>query len=169
VGKVDAPLLPIIAFAAIVLLLLHPRVFRPLAAALVRRLGGRELPPLPLGTLLGLIVFYSFTWLGGGFGLFLLVRAVDRAPPATTIAFMGGVSAIGAIVAVLAVFAPSGLGPREASRYGLLLAVTVPGAALGATALNRLAITIVEVLLLLLGRSVIRALKTKPHAVTQTD
>ncbi len=56
---------------------------------------------------------------------------------------------MGAIVAVLAVFAPSGLGVREASMYGLLLAVVSEAVALGATVLNRLAITAVEAALLL--------------------
>ena len=51
---------------------------------------------------------------------------------------------------MLAVFAPSGLGVREGATYGLLLAVVSPAAALGAVVLNRLAITLVEALLLLL-------------------
>ena len=55
---------------------------------------------------------------------------------------------MGAIVAVLVVFAPSGLGVREASMYGLLVLIVPSGAALGVTVLNRLAITIVEALLL---------------------
>ena len=67
-----------------------------------------------------------------------------NAPGPESIVFLGGVAAVGAIVAVLAVFAPSGLGPREASMYGLMLAITTQGAALGATVLNRVAITIVE-------------------------
>ena len=74
--------------------------------------------------------------------LFFIVRSVGGDPPFSSIAFLGGVSAVGAIVAVLAVFAPSGLGPREATMYGLLLAVTSNGAALAATALNRIAITL---------------------------
>jgi uncharacterized membrane protein YbhN (UPF0104 family) len=48
-------------------------------------------------------------------------------------------------VAVLAVFAPSGLGVREAAMYGLLIAVMSRTTALGATILNRLAITVVEI------------------------
>jgi uncharacterized membrane protein YbhN (UPF0104 family) len=59
-------------------------------------------------------------------------------------------------VAVLAVFAPSGLGPREATMYGLMLAATSQGAALGATVLNRVAITVVELLLLVVGGFVLR-------------
>jgi len=49
------------------------------------------------------------------------------------------------------VFLPSGLGAREASMYGLLLAVTSSGPALGVTLLNRLAITLVELLLFGVG------------------
>jgi uncharacterized membrane protein YbhN (UPF0104 family) len=52
---------------------------------------------------------------------------------------------------VLAVFAPSGIGAREASMYGLLLAVTTSGAALGVTLINRLAITLVELVLFAVG------------------
>ena len=51
-------------------------------------------------------------------------------------------------MAVLTVFAPSGLGVREASMYGLLVVVVPASAALGATVLNRLAITLVEAALL---------------------
>jgi uncharacterized membrane protein YbhN (UPF0104 family) len=69
----------------------------------------------------------------------------------TAIPFLGGTAAVGAIVSVLTVFAPSGLGVREASMYGLLLAVVSDGVALGATVLNRLAITLVEAVLLLAG------------------
>jgi len=81
----------------------------------------------------------------------LMLRSVGAHPEAASIVFLCGVSAVGAIVAVLVVFAPSGLGVREASMYGLMLAVATPGQALGAVALNRLALTAVELLLLLVG------------------
>ena len=103
-----------------------------------------------------LLVFYSGTWVIGGAALWLLLRSVGAHPAPQTIVFLGGVSAVGAIVAVLAVFAPSGLGPREATMYGLLLAVTSQGAALGATVLNRVAITLVEFLLLVVGGFILR-------------
>jgi hypothetical protein len=41
--------------------------------------------------------------------------------------------------------------------YGLLLAVATPGQALGAVALNRLALTAVELLLLLVGGLFLRS------------
>ncbi len=156
VKGVDAPLLPLLAFGAVVAILIHPRIFQPLATRILRRFGCSEVPPLRSATLVGLLVYYAFTWLVGGAALFFLVRAVGGDPDPATIPFLGGTSAVGAIVAVLSIFAPSGLGPREASMYGLLLAVTSQGAALGATVLNRVAITIVEVGLLVVGGIVFR-------------
>ena len=151
VESVDAPLLPLIAFAVTVALLIHPRIVGALARIVFRRFGGAEPPPLRWATLLGLLVFYAGTWLVGGAALFFLLRSVGTAPDLATIPFLGGTAAVGAIVAVLSIIAPSGLGVREASMYGLLLAVTVEGAALGVTLLNRIAITLVEALLLLVG------------------
>ena len=87
----------------------------------------------------------------------MLLRSVGAHPEPATIVFLGGTAAVGAIVAVLFVFAPSGLGPREASMYGLLLAVATPGQALGAVALNRIALTVVEVVLLLVGGLFLRS------------
>jgi uncharacterized membrane protein YbhN (UPF0104 family) len=98
-----------------------------------------------------LLVYYCATWLVGGLGLWFLLRSLDAAPAFSTIPFLGGVSAVGAIVAVLAVFTPSGLGLREASMYGLLLAVADKGPALGVTVLNRLVITVVELALFGVG------------------
>ena len=103
-----------------------------------------------------LVVFYSFTWIVGGLGLWFMLRAVGADPGILSIIFLGGVSAVGAIVAVLSFFAPSGLGPREASMYGLMLGVAGEGAALGATVLNRVAITLVEVMLLVVGGLLLR-------------
>jgi hypothetical protein len=103
-----------------------------------------------------LLLFYCGTWVIGGTALWLLLRAVGAHPGAESIVFLGGVAAVGAIVAVLAFFAPSGLGPREATMYGLMLAITSTGAALGATVLNRVAITVVELLLLVVGGFVLR-------------
>jgi uncharacterized membrane protein YbhN (UPF0104 family) len=79
------------------------------------------------------------------------------------------VAAVGAIVAVLAVFAPSGLGPREASMYGLMLAIVPQGAALGATLLNRVAITVVEVLLFVLGGLILRKTEGETESVVLRD
>ena len=151
VSDTDAPLWPLLAFATVLVVLLHPRIFRPLARRVLKPFGASELPPIQHTTLLGLIAYYSVTWVFGGLSILYLVRSVGGDVDYSAVPYLGGVGAVGAIVAVLSVIAPSGLGVREASMYGLLLAVTTNGVALGATVLNRIAITLVEAALLLVG------------------
>jgi uncharacterized membrane protein YbhN (UPF0104 family) len=156
IGGADVPLIPVAAFAVVVGILLYPPVFGRVATRLLRPFGADEVAPLPTRTTFELMGFYALTWPLGGAALFFMLRSVGGDPSVSSIPYLGGVSAVGAIVAVLAVFAPSGLGVREASMYGLLLAVVGEAVALGATVLNRLAITLVEaglVLVLLLRRS----------------
>ena len=156
VKNVDAPVIPLVLFALTCLAILHPRIFRPVSTRLLRRFGLAPLEPLPFFTMAALLGFYCCTWLIGGLGLYFLIRSLAPAPPLTTIPFLGGTAAIGAIVAVLAIFAPSGLGVREASMYALLIAVTSHSTALGATILNRLTITVVELALFLAGIAIWR-------------
>jgi glycosyltransferase 2 family protein len=151
IGGADAPLVPLILFTAVVTIALQPRVFRWLATRVFRPFGGVELPKLPYRVLLGLLVFYAFSWIVGGAAFLFLIRALGGDAGADTIVFLGGTAAVGAIVAVLSIIAPSGLGVREASMYGLVLTVAPNGVALGAVVLNRIAITVVEGLLLLVG------------------
>jgi uncharacterized membrane protein YbhN (UPF0104 family) len=151
IGGADAPLVPLILFTAVVIVALHPRVFHWLAARVFRPFGGVDMPELPYRVLLGLLVFYAFSWVVGGAAFLFLVRALGGDAGVDTIVFLGGTAAVGAIVAVLSIIAPSGLGVREASMYGLVLAIAPSGVALGAVVLNRIAITVVEGLLLLVG------------------
>jgi glycosyltransferase 2 family protein len=157
----DAPLWPVVLFGIGIATLLHPRVFPVAARVVFRPFGGSEPPALPWRTMLGLLAFYSVSWVVGGVALMFLIRSVGGDVGLEMSAFLGGTAAVGAIVAVLSVLAPSGLGVREASMYGLLLAVASPGVALSATVLNRLAITVVEAALL--GAAVV-AWRLRPSA-----
>ena len=150
VESVEIPIWPLVAFAICVLFLLHPRVFAPAATRLFKPFGGSAIRPLPWRVAVALLLWYSFTWLVGGLALFFLLRSVGNVDP-VSIAYLGGASCVGAIVAVLAVFAPSGLGVREGAMYTALTAITTSSVALATVALNRVAITLVEALLLGIG------------------
>ena len=151
IGGADAPLFPLAMFMVVVVVLLHPRVFAWVAQRVFRPFGGIELPQLRYRVLLGLIVFYSASWVVGGAAFLFLIRAVGGTAGVEAIVFLGGTAAVGAIVAVLSVIAPSGLGVREGAMYGLVLAVESGAVALGAVVLNRVAITVVEAALLVAG------------------
>ena len=163
VRGVNAPLPWLILFALLLASLLHPRIFRPLSRRVMKPFGADAIEPLPFPVTIALLLFYCGTWLIGGLGLWFLLRSLDASPAWSTIPFLGGVSAVGAIVAVLAIFTPSGLGVREASMYGLLLAITSAGPALGATLLNRLVITLVEVALFAVGLASWRSNREVPQ------
>jgi uncharacterized membrane protein YbhN (UPF0104 family) len=166
VDDVNAPLAPLIVFGAVLAILVQPRVFRPLAHWVLRKVGyTKELPNIRTHTLTMLLVFYAGTWVLGGFALWLLLRSVGAHPEVSSIVYLGGVAAVGAIVAVVFVFAPSGIGVREASMYGLLLAVATPGQALGAVALNRVALTLVELIVLFVGGIALRGFEQRAEAV----
>jgi glycosyltransferase 2 family protein len=163
VDEVNAPLAPLIAFGGVLAILVQPRVFRPLAGWVLHKFGyTKDLPNMRGRTITALLVFYAGTWVLGGFALWLTLRSVGAHPEAASIVYLGGVAAVGAIVAVIFIFAPSGLGPREASMYGLMLAVATPGQALGAVALNRIALTMVELLVLFVGGLLLRGAEREP-------
>jgi len=145
VRHVDAPVIPLVLFGLLCAALLHPRILGPLLARILRPFGVRSLAPLPFPLMVALLVFYCLTWLVGGVAVLFMIRSLGEDPGVAVIPFLGGASAVGAIVAVLAFITPSGLGVREAAMYGLLIAVTSDSTALGTTILNRLAITVVEV------------------------
>jgi uncharacterized membrane protein YbhN (UPF0104 family) len=143
----DPPVWWLAGLAVLLAVLLHPRVFRPAAGRIARLLGGGEVPAVSQRLMLALVAYYSATWLLAGTGLYFLAASVGNPHP-SDIPYLGGVSAVGAIVTVLVVIAPSGLGAREGAMYGLLVAVLSPPAALSTVVLNRFAITVVEVALL---------------------
>jgi uncharacterized membrane protein YbhN (UPF0104 family) len=166
VGFSSAPVLPLLLLALVAVVGLHPKIFTRGIRRVLRPFGGGDIPPLPYTTLLGLLAYYCFTWLVGGAAIFFLLRSVGDDPSVADVPYLGGVAAVSAIVAFLSLVTPSGLGVREASMYGLLLAVTTKGVALGVTVLNRLTITIVEAGLLLVGAL---ALRFSPPPELETD
>jgi uncharacterized membrane protein YbhN (UPF0104 family) len=151
VGESGTDLVPVLAFGVLIAVLLHPRIFSWLAKRILKPFGGTPPPPLRWRTMLALLGYYAFTWLVGGAALYFLLRAVGGSPSVTDVVFLGGASAVGAIVAVVVVFAPSGVGVREGAMYGLIQVIAPSGAALGTVVLNRFAITIVEAALLVGG------------------
>ena len=106
VHGVDAPLPLLIAFGLLLAVVMHPRIFRPVSRRILKPFGA-EVEPLPFGLTLGLLLFYCVTWIIGGLALYFLLLSVHANPGVSTVAFLGGTSAVGAIVAVLAVFSPS--------------------------------------------------------------
>jgi len=124
--------------------------------------GARAIAYLVLGGGVGavLVALASVVGLALAYPAGMLVDRYGRKTVIVPATVMAGVSL------VLFVFAPSGIGVREASMYGLLLAVATPGQALGAVALNRVALTLVELLVLVVGGLFLRGVR-EPEPATE--
>lgn len=137
------PFWTVIVFAAVLLFALHPSIYGRVADKMLGRFADGPIPRLPVKVALSVLLYYTVTWLLGGIVLLLLCRSLEHVPVGA-VPYLGGASALGAIVAVLVVLAPSGLGVREGTVYALLLAYVEPSTALVVVALNRILITVVE-------------------------
>jgi len=128
----------------LLLCLLHPRVFVPVADR-VLRLVRRE----PLGAVLGfgrvlaLLCYYVAAWFVGGAGCWALARGVTETGadllPAMTVAF-----AFAYVAGMVAFVFPGGLGIREAVLAGALGGALGAGVALAWAVLLRLLLIAVE-------------------------
>lgn len=154
------PFWTILAFAGLLLVLLHPRIYGAAADRMLKRLGDDPIPRLPWRDAAAVLTFYAVTWLLGGLALRQMALAFGADVPLSAVPYLGGASALGAIVAVLVVIAPSGLGVREGAVYALLLAYVDGPTALVVVALNRLLLTAVEALLLA-GVVVLRRMRAR--------
>jgi glycosyltransferase 2 family protein len=138
----------IVAGAAACLALLHPRIYGAAADRVLRRPGQPPIPRLPTLTALRILVYYAATWLLSGLATAFMVAAVQPISLTDQTVYLAGVSAVGAIVTVIAFFTPSGLGAREGAMYALLIPIVSAPAALVAVALSRIVITLSELVIL---------------------
>lgn len=99
--------------AAIVIL--HPRVFGPLANKALGALGRDPLPEvISLKGIIALIVFYSANWVVVALGIYCVARSVTYIP-FDDILLVGSAQAIGYFAALVTLVAPAGLGVRDAA------------------------------------------------------
>lgn len=134
----------LLALIPLGLLALHPRVFGPASAWLLRRAGREPLPRLiaarPLAGLLG---WYALTAALLGLGVWLLVRSAAGAEAGGP-AFVGLAFLLSFAISMVAIIFPSGLGIREGA-FALALAQNVPGGvAIALSVGGRLVLTLVE-------------------------
>ncbi len=101
-------------------ILLHPAVLRAVVGWSMRLLGIEGDPPyLSPTTAAGLVLYYSLTWLVGGIGFYTFTRALFVDVGASPLAYAGYFAA-SAIVGLLVLFAPGGIGAREGAMLLLM-------------------------------------------------
>ena len=133
--------IPLAALAA-----LHPRVFHPLANALLRRLGRHPLPlSLRFSRVLLFGALYVLSFLVAGLGVYALAAALHPLEASGAAPALAAY-AIGFTFSVLGFFLPAGLGAREAGLAGALALALPPTVALAVAVGVRVVQTAVELL-----------------------
>jgi hypothetical protein len=139
----------VLAVVPLSLIVLHPRVFRPMADWVLDKFGREPLPDvMPLRGVIVMIAFYAFNWVLIGAGVFCVARAVSFIS-FSDILIIGSAQAVGYVAALVTLIAPAGLGVRDAAfAWTVKEAVSGRSFALGSliAIAARAVLTVVEVI-----------------------
>ena len=138
-----------LALIPLALVLLHPRVFGPLANRVLRAFGREPLPGvISLRGVAAVLAFYTLNWGVVAVGLYCVARSVSTIST-SDIAVVGAAQAFGYLAALATLVAPAGLGIRDAA-FAWALKVAVPGNSFAVASLIAIVVrgvlTVVEVL-----------------------
>ena len=131
------------------IVVLHPRVFGPLADRVLRAFGREPLPAvISMRRVLALLAFYLLNWVVIAVGVFCVARSVSDVS-ADEILTVGSAQALGYVAALATLVAPAGLGVRDAV-FAWAVKGAVPGQSFAVGSLIAIAVrgvlTVVEVL-----------------------
>jgi uncharacterized membrane protein YbhN (UPF0104 family) len=131
------------------IVLLHPRVFGPLANRVLRAFGRDPLPEvMSLRGVISVLAFYTLNWGVVALGLFCVARSVSSVS-ADDILVIGSAQAFGYVAALVTLVAPAGLGVRDAA-FAWAVKVAVPGGSFAVGSLIAIVVrgvmTVVEIL-----------------------
>lgn len=148
--------------------LLHPRIFGPLAARVLRLLRRPPLEAtLPFGTLLALLCYAVASWAVAGVGAWTLARAITGIG-AGTLPLVTAAYAAAYVAGMVAFVFPSGIGVREAVLTAALRQELGSGVAMAWALLLRLWVTVLELVFvgLMMG---VEALTRGPRGAREQD
>ncbi len=127
---------------------LHPRVFGPLANRILGAFGRDPLPAtMSLRGVITVLVFYTLNWGVIAVGLYCVARSVSTIST-DDILVVGSAQAFGYVAALATLVAPAGLGVRDAA-FAWAVKVAVPGNSFAVASLIAIVVrgvlTVVEV------------------------
>ena len=136
----------ILVVVPLALVVLHPRVFHPLADFALRKLGRGPLPAtLPMGRVVELALVYLVGWVAMGVGVVGFAASVHPLD-LEDVAYAAAAYPVAFCVAVATFVVPGGLGTRDAA-LAVSLAAVLPGAVATAIAVGfRIFQTVIELL-----------------------
>ncbi|MBE6888748.1 MAG: flippase-like domain-containing protein [Ruminococcaceae bacterium] len=127
--------------------LIHPRVIN-MVLKLIGKLVKKPLEiPMKYSQMLKVVLLFVGNWLIIGAGFYILASSVYPALELSQMLFCAGIWGVSAIIGILAIFAPSGLGVREGILVAGLMMIMPESEAVVIAVISRLWQTIPELVL----------------------
>lgn len=155
-------LLLIVAFFVCI----HPKIIN-FVLRLIGKIFKKNLEiPMKYSQMLKVVLLFIGNWLIVGFGFFILTKSIYPAVEWSQLLYCAGIWGVSAIMGILAIFAPSGLGVREGIIVAGLMLIMPQSDAMVISVVSRLWQTIPELLLVVMAfvYSRIRKLSGKPKS-----
>jgi hypothetical protein len=139
----------ILLLIPLLIALLHPRVFGPLANRVLRAFGREPLPEvMSLRGVIAVMAFYTLNWGVIALGIWCVARSVSGIS-ASDILVVGSAQAFGYVAALATLVAPAGLGIRDAA-FAWAVKVAMPDNSFAVASLIAIVVrgvlTVVEVI-----------------------
>lgn len=128
---------------------IHPRVINLILKPIGRLLKKPLEIPMKYSQMIKVVLLFIANWLIVGVGFYILTKSICPSVELNQLLFCAGVWGVSAIMGILAVFAPSGLGVREGIITAGLMLIMPQNEAVVISVLSRLWQTIPELVLVL--------------------
>lgn len=123
--------------------------------------------PMKYTQILKVVLMFIGNWMIVGFGFFMLVKSVNPAVGWNEMPFCAGIYGISAIMGILAIFAPSGLGVREGIILAGLMLIMPESDAAVISVISRLWQTVAELILIAAAFGLTAAMRSCERKKTQ--
>lgn len=144
--------------------IIHPKIIN-IILKVIGKIFKKDLEiPMKYPQILKVVLMFIGNWLIVGFGFFMLVRSVNPAVGWNEMLFCAGVYGISAIMGILAIFAPSGLGVREGIIMAGLMLIMPESDAAVISVVSRLWQTVAELILAAAAFAVTQAARRRKKA-----
>lgn len=152
-----------IGFVILFFIFIHPKILNFFLRFIGKWMKKDDMEiPFSYGKMLGLVLLFIGNWVVVGMGFYMLVCSIYPIPFSEML-YVGGVFGLSAIIGILSIFAPSGIGVREGVMIAGLLFIMPQEYAVIISVVSRLWATVAELMLILLA-FVIQ--KIKNHSIS---
>lgn len=146
---------------------IHPKIINAVLK-LIGKIFKKDLSiPMKYSQMLKVVLLFIGNWLIVGMGFFILTKSIYPAVEWSQMLFCAGIYGISAIIGILAIFAPSGLGVREGIILAGLMLIMPESDAMVVSVVSRLWATVAELILVAVAFVFTRIMKFRENRKTE--